>query len=60
MSTRDFDRFDSLDRLTVTKPSGSTLVVLLPVMHCDTCEQHRPHITTDHYCTCLACGRTQL
>lgn len=49
------DALDSLDRLAV-----ALSVVYLPMRWCDTCDGERPHITTDHYSTCLACGRTLL
>lgn len=46
---------DSLMPLAVYVP-----VVYLPVIPCPDCGGDRPHISADHYCTCLACGRTVL
>lgn len=50
-----WQQLDSLDRLLLGVP-----VVWLPVHWCRTCDGDRPHIATDHYATCLACGRTTL
>lgn len=54
------DKLDSLDRLGVMRDAKAVAVVYLPVHACADCEEDRPHIVTDHYCTCVACGRTLL
>lgn len=54
------DQLDSLDHVAVHREQGDVAVVYLPVVACTTCEEDRPHIVTDHYCTCVVCGRTVL
>jgi hypothetical protein len=49
------DDLDTHDRIAVCVP-----VAYLPMRWCHICDGERPHISTDHYSTCLACGRTEL